>query len=158
MQETEPSVLDYVKSLLPWSRRSIEIPSPVAVSESAVVERASAEVSAEAVSAMPWRSLLALSSALLAQIFLEPPQTAAPLGVAFYVLALALLLWAALGDEWSLAPQAESLAGNDPLTVRWLPFVVSAVLLVPVFILLGGAVVTPGLELPGGLVLSLIHI
>lgn len=150
MQETEPSVLDYVKSLLPWSRRTIEIPAPAAVAESPVVERAAA--SAEAVSSMPWRSLLALASALLAQIFFEPPQTAAPLGVAFYGLALALLLWAALRDEWSLAPRAKSLAGNDPLTVRWVPFVISAALLVPVFILLGGAVITPGVELPGGLV------
>lgn len=153
MPETEPSVLDYVKSLLPWSRQPVEIPAPSGESDIAVLEQASAE----SVTALPWRSLLALASALLAQIFLEPPQAAAPLGVAFYLMALGLLLWAVVRDEWELAPQPEAAAGNDPLTVRWLPFLASAVLLVPVFILLGGGQIAPGLFLPAFLV-TLLHL
>jgi hypothetical protein len=153
MPETEPSVLDYLKSLLPWSREPVEIPAPNRESDSVVLEQASAESAAS----LPWRSLLTLASGLLAQLFLEPPQAAASLGVAFYLIALGLLLWAVLRDEWELAPQAESLVGNDPLTVRWLPFLASAVLLMPVFILLGGGQIAPGLFLPPFLV-TLLHL
>ncbi len=152
MPEQEPSVLDYVKSLLPWSRNPIAIPTPQA--EAALLPEAavlSSEAAAEQAEAMPWRSLLALSSALLGQIFFEPPHTAAPVGVAFYVLALGLLVWSIARHEWELAPLAATAEGNDPLTVRWVPFLLAALLLVPVFILLGGAVVAPGLVLPAGL-------
>jgi hypothetical protein len=148
MPELEPSVLDYVKSRLPWSRQRIAIPEQEAViSSAAESERARASAVP-----MPWRSLLALSFALLAQIFLEPPRAAAPLGVAFYITALGLLGWAVLRGEWTLALPPESLEGNDPLTMRWLPFVASVILLVPAFILLGGPQIAPGLPLPGGLV------
>ncbi|HEX8991831.1 MAG TPA: glycosyltransferase family 39 protein [Anaerolineales bacterium] len=173
MPETEPSVLDYLKSLLPWSRHPIEIPAPVretaipapapaaaqpplpipAPPESAMQVPAVVPVprpraaTAPMTLAAPWRSLLALGAALLAQSFFEPPQTAG-LGVAFYILAAVSLAWAAIRQEWTLAPRAEAVSANDPLTVRWIPFVVSAILLVPVFILLGGAVISPGAQLP----------
>ena len=152
MNEQEPSVLDYVKSLLPWSRNAIAIPRP-----EQGVGALEAEGAGEQSLAMPWRSLLAVSSALLGQILFEPPHTAAPVGVAFYVFALVLLVWAILRDEWMLAPLAESSQGSDPLTVRWLPFLLASILLVPVFILLGGARISPGLLLPAGLV-SLLHL
>ncbi len=159
MPEQEPSVLDYVKSLLPWSRNPIAIPSPQmeAVAAPQAPLALEAEAAAEQASSMPWRSLLALSSALLGQIFFEPPHTAAPAGVAFYVLALGLLVWAITRHEWGLAPLAETADSTDPLTVRWLPFLLAALLLVPVFILLGGPVIAPGLALPSGLV-SLLHL
>ncbi|HMA09389.1 MAG TPA: glycosyltransferase family 39 protein, partial [Ramlibacter sp.] len=150
MNQPEPSVLDYVKSLLPWSRSAVSIPLPEL--EAAAAEPVAAGEMAHAQSvAVPWRSLLALSLALLAQLFFEPPHTAAPLGVAFYVLAFGLLGWAILRDEWGLAPLPETLPRGDPLSVRWLPFLVSALLLVPVFILLGGQRISPGLRLPDGL-------
>jgi hypothetical protein len=179
MPETEPSVLDYLKSLLPWSRHSIRIPTPLqeagipapaqttAQPPVLIPTPAESEIQAPAASALPlarpvpltlpatlavpWRSLLALGSALLAQSFFEPPQTAT-LGIAFYLLAAASLVWAAIRHEWTLAPQAEAVSGNDPLTARWVPFVISAILLTPVFILLGGAVISPGAQLPPWLV------
>ncbi len=147
MQEPEPSVLDYVKSLLPWSRQHILVP---AVERDAPVAAAEEESDA-AVVAMPWRSLLALAFALLAQILLEPPNQAAGPAVALYVAAGAFLVWAALQNEWTLFPHAESLEGNDPLTVRWVPFLISIALILPVFILLGGAVIVPGMSLPDAL-------
>ena len=151
MQQSEPTVLDYVKSLLPWSRQQVELPAPEPPLEAAA---ASAQPTELAIAA-PWRSLLALGSALIGQVLLEPPRGAVALGIAFYILSLALLLWAALRDEWTLAPLAESVEGNDPLTVRWIPFGIAAVLLVPVFILLGGANLAPGVPLPAWIVAAL---
>src|SRR5512138_69987 len=145
MQEPEPSVLDYVKSLLPWSRQHIIIPR---LGEALTVS-AEPEAVAEQAAAVPWRSLLALSSALLAQILLEPPQPAAPPAVAFYLIAAGLLLWSALRGEWTLASHRDdAVAVTDPLTVRWLPFLLSSILLVPAFILLGGSKISPGIALP----------
>ncbi len=151
MQEPEPTVLDYVKSLLPWSRGRVHIPVPEPEPEVAVAE----EQPTEAAVAVPWRSLLALSCALLGQILFEPPRGTPSLGIAFYIIALALLIWAALRDEWTLASHAETSAANDPLTVRWIPFVLAALLLVPAFILLGGPDIAPGISLPPWLASSL---
>ncbi len=144
MQEPEPTVLDYVKSRLPWSRRPVRIPVPSPEAEPAVVQ----ERPEEAVASAPWRSLLALGSALVGQIMFEPPRGAVSVGIAFYIVALALLVWAALRGEWTLAPLSESATGNDPATVRWVPFVIAAILFLPVFILLGGAQITPAYTLP----------
>ena len=144
MPEPEPSVLDYLKSRLPWSRRRIAIPGPEAQS---IVSSPPEKVRGAALP-MPWRSVLALSLALLAQVFLEPPNPAAPLSIAFYMLAVALLVWAAVRGEWSLSPHRESAAGNDPLTVRWLPFAISLVLFIPAFISLGGGQLTPNFPIP----------
>ena len=46
-------------------------------------------------------------------------------GIAFYVVALAFLLWAILRGEWSLAPLAESTSGSDPLTLHPIAFLFS---------------------------------
>jgi dolichyl-phosphate-mannose-protein mannosyltransferase len=149
MQEPEPSVLDYLKSRLPWSRRRIEVPTAAELPPASSTEAAS---TGEAASPMPWRSVLALAFALFAQVFLEPANPSAPLGIAFYALAVALLLWTVLRGEWTLAPHRASAAGNDPLTVRWLPFVISVLLFVPAFVFLGGSQIAPGLEVPSALV------
>ena len=69
-------------------------------------------------------------------------------GIALYLMALAFLLWAVLRGEWKLLSHAESSSGNDPLTLRWLPFLLSILLFIPAFILLGGAQITPNFALP----------
>jgi len=79
----EPSVLDYIKSLLtPWKRTRIEIPASITgeaelaeepLQEPQPVVPETKEVEPEAVAeprasfAFPWRALLALSLALAAQ-------------------------------------------------------------------------------------------
>jgi hypothetical protein len=148
MPDPEPSVLDYVKSLLPWSRQQIRVPTverEVLTAAAAVREQ---DGERDAIAAIPWRSLLAVAFALLAQILLEPPKPASIPAVSLYLIAAAFLVWAALQDEWTLASHAESLEGNDPLIVRWLPFFIAVVMILPVFILLGGTELAPGLELP----------
>src|SRR5512138_2488161 len=147
----EPSVLDYVKSwfhsgngehaaISPFvDTASLSVPSAAVQTEEAVVER---------VTPFPWRSLLALGLALIAQSTFEPPQPGAKPGLVIYLLSFALLGWAVYRREWTLPALASTAEGTDPLTVRFLPFL-AAVLLFPLaFLLLGGSALTPGLALP----------
>ncbi|HUI87463.1 MAG TPA: glycosyltransferase family 39 protein [Anaerolineales bacterium] len=148
----EPSVLDYLKSKLSFGRKPrIEIPKfqraesdaravvPEFV-ETKVVHAATAR-HLPAV-AFPWLSLVAVGLALLAQRMFEPPNPAALTGIAFYLLALAALLWAILRSEWSLAPLAESSSGNDPLTFRPYAFLISIPLAVLAFLFFTGNLFT----------------
>ncbi len=170
-QSKEPSVLDYLKSRLSFGRKPrIEIPeAPIPESEDLPVipelvgtQAAPSETLAvplgtpepsPAVSRLPsapfpWVSLISVGLALLAQRALEPPQPAATTGIVFYVLALAFLLWAIVRREWSPAPLANSSTGNDPMMLRWLPFLVAVLLIIPAFLLLGGVQITPDIALP----------
>ncbi len=191
----EPSVLDYLKSILSFGRgRRIEIPAPAGrpvepppqaapvvasipdtgsesialPSESSVLSAGQAPqsavaaegpavvpvavpalvgappvavskpVAALAAAAFPWRSLLALALALLAQNFYEPPHPSATAGTMLYVLALALVIWAGLRREWSLAPLLESGTGVDPLTFRRGAFLASLPFAALAFIFFSG--------------------
>ncbi len=153
----EPSVLDYLKSKLSFGRgRAIEIPAPgvenlapqgaEAAVGGAVITRALAEapapigqaVAAEAVAAFPWRSLLALCLALLAQHFFEPPRPSATAGTTIYIAALALLVWAAVRSEWTLAPLLETSSAVDPLTFRRSAFLASIPFAILAFLLFTG--------------------
>jgi hypothetical protein len=172
----EPSVLDYVKSLLmPWKGQRIHIPSvekeantveaeavaigepvlaaeiPVAVQPAmtaAVVDDSigAAELpavpaprTAPAVAALayrlPWRSLLALMLALLAQTGMEPPARNSTLGLFFYALAGAMLVWAILKQEWSLPELAPDMAAPMPLRVNWLVLGIGGVLSIGAFLI-----------------------
>jgi len=168
----EPSVLDYLKSKLSFGRKPrIEIPEshPIETgSESSVPEAVEAQtvplevqaapapaanqlpaVSRVPSAPFPWLSLVCLVMALIGQRALEPPDPAATVGIAFYVLALAFLLWAILRGEWRPAPLAESSTGNrDPLALRWVSFVIAMLLVIPAFIFLGGIQITPNIALP----------
>ncbi len=148
----EPSVLDYVKSKLSFRREGqLEIPAPVEGKRVSQPPQAAPEEAGRAVS-LPWRSLLALILALIAQRSFEPPLASALSGIAFYIAALGLLLWAILRREWTLEPLEESPAGNDPGSFYWVPFLLSILLLVPAFILLGGGQITSTIVLPQFLV------
>ena len=126
----EPSVLDYVKS---WFRfggaGKIQIPEfveqePVAppppdqVQPDQAVQTEPSSLAVSPPTPFPWRSLLALLLALMAQNVFEPPHTASELGYAFYMGAFGLLGWALYRGEWSLAPHAPTSEGTDPLTYR----------------------------------------
>lgn len=66
----------------------------------------------------PWRALLALSTALVAQLILEPPEGDLELGSALYLIAAIVLVWSAWSGEWIAAPIPEVERLADPLTVR----------------------------------------
>jgi hypothetical protein len=81
---------------------------------------------------------LALCLALLAQRFFEPPHPSGTAGTTIYIVALALLVWAALRGEWTLAPLLETSPAVDPLTFRRTAFLVSVPLAVLAFLLFTG--------------------
>lgn len=111
----EPSVLDYLKSLLRFrDSERVQIPS------FAEEEKPS--------SPFPWRSCLALVFALIGQRFLEPPPNTITLGIALYIAGLSALGWGIYRGEWSLAPLAQQSEDTDPLTYRGIALLISVIL------------------------------
>jgi hypothetical protein len=142
----EPSVLDYVKSILFfWRKERIQIPGadfesgPEAerqtqpVSEPGPSSEASQAVDAEVKPArrvifpsgsggVLARLLGIVTLAILAQRALEPPGRSVTLGVVFYLLAVVLLVWSNFRGEWAIADQPPVSKQTDPLSVRQLGF------------------------------------
>ena len=84
---------------------------------------------------IPWRTILALLVAIIAQRVLEPPAAAIPFAVGFYIFALALLVWAHFDGEFSL-PDAESVSEQvDPQTYRRNTLLFAILLALSAFIL-----------------------
>ena len=153
---TEPTVLDYVKSIFKdwksfstflraWADRAdttqmIEVPAPEFVEAG---EPISAEVdNLQSKSAFPWRSLLMLVIALAAQRMFEPPDRNAILGVFLYLAALGLGIWAFLRGELTSAPLPASRVNTDPLTVRGGTFILSMLFGALAFYLFGSNLIT----------------
>lgn len=143
----EPSILDYLKSRLnPWQKEKIQIPSSAepASSENPAIDAPSAEVSAPEKSIpdaplttsidddgvreiviklrlpnrIPWRTLLALVLAIIAQRILEPPVNSLPLTLGFYFFALLFLAWAYFNKEFALPVSQDVAQQTDPQTYR----------------------------------------
>ncbi len=142
----EPSVLDYVKSLLmPWRKKIIfpsetpaleraseterEVPSPEATKETAV-ERKPVFWS--------WRSLMTLVLALAAQSQLEPPEPNPTLGLVFYGFSLAFLIWAVICKEWVIAELPKDSDQPFSFSIRQHFLLFSIPLILISFILFGG--------------------
>ncbi|HJR79751.1 MAG TPA: glycosyltransferase family 39 protein [Anaerolineales bacterium] len=157
----EPSVLDYVKSLLKFGDgEKIRIPEFVEEDSqplpSALVQpEESLAVSVEPQPhpfafalppsrPFPWRSLVALVLALVAQAMFEPPQDATPIGIILYILSFSFLGWGIDRREWTLAPHALPSERADPLTYRRVPLFISMAFALLAFFLFGGNLFTPG--------------
>ena len=163
----EPSVLDYLKSRLKfWENgekiripdefdlpkyapseafRSVELqPSALPGGQDSLAMAKPPQVKPAEPNRWPWRSLLALALALLAQRSWEPmPNRTAGVGLLLYALALALLVWALINKEWSLAPLPETSTTSDMLQVRWVPLVVAIPLTLAAFLTLNNNLFTP---------------
>lgn len=132
----EPSVLDFIKSkIAPWKYPPVAI--PVRASESGTVSidqilqeydsgmavvagsvQARPGAVTEAV-VWPWRMLLGIFLALIAQGSFEPlPGRTWTVGLVLYLLAAGLLAWAAWRDEWSPAQPPASKIKADAMLVR----------------------------------------
>jgi 4-amino-4-deoxy-L-arabinose transferase-like glycosyltransferase len=100
---------------------------------------------AEAVPAVwPWRALLALALALVAQFALEPhPGRSWMLSAVLYGLAAGLLVWAQLGGEWKTAPLPRDERLPDLLQVRSTPLMLGLILALAAFAAFGGNLFTP---------------
>jgi hypothetical protein len=155
----EPSILDYLKSWLKfWERgEKIKLPEesePPKAGSTAAVQKVEAEPAVprreqtplmEPLQGMrskpghwPWRSLLALGIALLAQRSWEPaPNRTATLGLILYALSLAMLVWAYFKHEWILSLLPENDDRTDTLQARRLPLILASLLTLAAFLTLG---------------------
>jgi len=158
--DDELTVLDYVKALLtPWRGAPPPIPSLEISKEREL--NASPEPDAyrradepilnqveiideppgieeERVTVFPWRSFVALGLALAAQISLEPgPDRTWILGLGLYVTSAALVVWANIMGEWSLADYSSVQKTIDQLNVRWIYLTLGAVFSLLAFLTMG---------------------
>jgi hypothetical protein len=149
----EPTVLDFVKSLLrgkplaiPELQESPEVSQPfeeqpqelpVDVGEKTVLEEPPAVLASGVI--FPWRGFLALGIALVAQITLMPgPDRAWIPGVILYLCAAGVLVWSVLKGEWLLAELAATEERPEDYRVqsRWL--FIGLPLALAAFLLMGG--------------------
>ncbi|RME87598.1 MAG: hypothetical protein D6770_09020, partial [Anaerolineae bacterium] len=140
MNMEEPSVLDYVKAKLRfWERgRQADLlreETPPSAPKEPPPEEAPLR-------RLPWRALLALGLALLAQRSFEHPHTSWRPGLLFYFLAFSALGWAILHGEWPLTEPPADEERDEPFTVRLLPLVFSLVLALAAFLDFGGNLFT----------------
>jgi hypothetical protein len=168
----EPSVLDYLKSLLhlPGSRK-IVLPSDTPVegeddNELALYDTEPFQASgdgtwqesdyvqtlppgeyqvAEAAEPVlqepepprpwPWRAVIALFLALIAQLSFEPPDRGLIAGLIFYGLAALMLLWSVLVNELRIAPLPRDETSPVSLQVNKSALIISGLLMVLGFLL-----------------------
>ncbi len=89
--------------------------------------------------ALPWRSLLALFLALIAQFMLEPrPDRKWETSLILYAAAFALLVWGTLSGEWQAAPVPGCRRWAEPFTFRWILLEAGIASAGIAFFLLGG--------------------
>ncbi len=142
--ENEPTVLDLYKSVTRdwasffnfirslWDARRREELNRALVQEKAqyVIEEEEV-IEPQRAGHFPWRSLLALLAALLAQGMLEGKQ--AVVGAALYFLAAGILFWAHRMDEWHLPALPAIKQIPDDLSTRFVPIFISIVLALAAF-------------------------
>jgi hypothetical protein len=167
MNPEEPTVLDYVKSLLTfWKGKPLQIPPlevpaapppvtgepPPAAVELDLTPAAPQLVPAppgaplaEPVSAprlprsLPWSALFALGLALVAQISLEPrPYRTWILGLFLYLIAVVCLIWSTWRGGWAPAPLPPAVSRPEDSRVRARWLYISLPLALLAFLTLGG--------------------
>ena len=158
----EPSVLDYLKSLLtPWKGPRLRIPQseeyskhtsgpisdlqnplqPVLAENIAVQTALEPEISAGAIASrisLPTRSIFAFLLAFAAQWAFTPPQRNSTAGVILLLAALGLGAWAYLRGEWRPAPYPVQSTLSDPLTFRKIDLIIGSLFAIATFITSGG--------------------
>ena len=172
-QPDEPTVLDLYKSIFKdWrsffnflasafdTARREQINRSLAESRDVIVEPVPepVEVPVQTGDKLPWRVLLGLGLALLAQYMLEPAGELfqlgsfhleksgrnAPLALGFYALAFGLIIWSIVRREihlHALLPDHDRL---DPETIRLIPLISATVLAFAAFASFGGNLFTIG--------------
>jgi preprotein translocase subunit SecG len=157
----EPTVLDYVKAILtPW--RGAPPPIPQAREESilddAKISRGIPEITSQpAVSlvdaapvelfeesragtfSLPWRALIAVGLAIIAQLSLEPgPERTWGFGLGLYIFAAAWVVWVNYKSEWVLPSFPPAIRKIDLLEIRWTYLGLGAFFTILAFLTLGG--------------------
>ncbi|MBV6395383.1 MAG: hypothetical protein HFACDABA_00959 [Anaerolineales bacterium] len=154
---TEPTVLDYVKSIFKdwksftafvraWADRAdttqlVETSAPqppTANHQPPTVDHQPPTANDQSPTSFPWRSLLAVSLALIAQRSFEPPTQSAMLGAPLYLAAFALALWAFARGEWTPATLPPAEVKKDPLSVRGFTFILAILFSAAAFVAMSG--------------------
>ncbi|MGB7873440.1 MAG: glycosyltransferase family 39 protein [Anaerolineales bacterium] len=159
-QSGEPTVLDLYKSIFKdWksffnflasafdAARREQINRSLSIEQEVIVEPTPEPAPVpppETGIRFPWRSLLGLGFALLAQRVLEPPGRIIEYGIALYVVAVALILWSYFADGWRLSPMRPDHDRTDPETVKLMPLISATLLAFGSFASFGGNLFTLG--------------
>lgn len=141
--QNEPSVLDYLKERWAAFWRLDVASEPAAQAAAAEVDGPPATDESVLARPWPWRTLLALTLALLAQDSLEPPRSGPELAVFGFVLAAAFFIWGFAVGEWTPPALPPSASRRDPLTVRRGALLPLSLLVVVLLVLFGGNRFTP---------------
>ena len=153
----EPSVLDYLKSkIAPWKYPPVKLGDEKAGQSTLLkppaeqtdeqeteiaLDRQSSVVQPQVShkSSWPWRALMGLLTALIAQFSLEArPDRSWHTGVFLYLIAAGLITWSILRKEWQIASPQEDEPVKHPLTVKIVPFILGLVLAILTFLTSGG--------------------
>ncbi len=137
--EQEPTVLDLYKSVTKdwnsffnflrslWDARKREELNQSLTYQSDEVVLEEKVIEPNRSSAFPWRAVIALFLALIAQAFVEPPQRQGMISVIFYLGAFGMAIWSYRKDEWHLPTLPAIIQIPDPLTTRLIPLILSVV-------------------------------
>ena len=131
----EPSVLDYVKAKLKfWEKTDLRFPTadesitaapqPVDTIPSEEAGTVQEEIKRTKVNfpriVIPVRSIAAILIAIIGQGLLEPPKPLLGAALALYLAAIALLIWSAVSNEWTVSDNEEQpIAEWSVFKMRW---------------------------------------
>jgi hypothetical protein len=140
----EPSVLDYLKSKInPWSSKKILIPQIelytegfYEVSGEEIEEDYEAPVPKEK-SSFPWRSIIALVFAVLAQFVLEPPVKNKNVAIFLYTFSFGFLIWGIIREGWIERAHSKNETGAMQQDFILTPLILSLIFGVVTFLAFG---------------------
>ena len=143
----EPSVLDYLKEKLNprrWFNHDFPPVMEIVMVKTDELEQPGEGKSMFIVSffrlirRLPWRSMLAVLLALIAQVQFEPPTQIVTWGIIFYVAAGGFMVWALLVKEWQLPEIKIDSVQSIGLGLHTVPLFVFIILLFAAFLAFGG--------------------
>ena len=153
----EPSILDYLKAKLSLRhRKDLDYPwddiLKTSLLEDQIIESPTEMLSPEpgdkpspvivslpkSTYHFPWRAMLALAFALVAQRALEPPDPNPTTGIILYLFSLAFLIWAIVTKEWEIAALKEESNQPIPITIHTYTFLISLPFMLLAFLAFSG--------------------
>jgi hypothetical protein len=157
---TEPSVLDYLKSLFDPRRPRIRLADyeekhsdqnvnqvnleeyPVVQGEMVLTDEQELITGAKKGTSFRWKISTAILCLLIGQFLFEPPNQKLIPGIAFYFIGAALLVLSILMGEWhfSAIPDAEDERDLSAWRINWIAFALGTVSLIISFVFFSGNV------------------
>jgi hypothetical protein len=154
MNMNEPSVLDYIKAKLKfWEKSDLHFPGPEEdkVAVKSQVRTVTIEIEPQVASPklkfnfkhirIPWRSLIAIIVAFIAQGLLEPPKPSNGVALALYAAAIAMLTWSVISKEWIIAENLD-VTGEvwQNFKIRWPVLLAGTIFSILAFVAFSGDV------------------